>query len=165
MDIGDLVPDDFEVPSTLETDKYRLRKLTLEDGVKDYDAVMTSVEHLQGTFGPPNDAWPSPDMSLHEDMVDLGWHQREFERRRSFAYTVMALDETCCLGCVYIYPTRGFDAKVFCWVRASEASSGLDEDLYHNVRSWIEQRWPFERVAYPGRAISWSEFDAAVAAG
>ncbi len=36
MDIGDLVPDDFEVPSTLETDKYRLRKLTLEDGVKDY---------------------------------------------------------------------------------------------------------------------------------
>jgi len=162
MDSGDLVPDDFDVPATLETNKYRLRKLTLEDGVKDYDAVMTSIEHLHNVFSPADD-WPHPDMSLHQDMVDLGWHQREFEMRRSFAYTVMALDESHCLGCVYIYSAKGFDAKVFCWVRASEVGRGLDDDLYQTVTTWIKKSWPFDSVAYPGRATSWEDFEATAA--
>ena len=41
------VPGDFEVPATLETEEFRLRMLTVNDVVKDYDAVMTSVEHLK----------------------------------------------------------------------------------------------------------------------
>jgi hypothetical protein len=40
------VPTEFAVPGTLETDEFRLRMLTVNDVVKDYDAVMTSVEHL-----------------------------------------------------------------------------------------------------------------------
>ena len=49
-----LVPKDFQVPEVLETDRLRLRMLTVNDVVKDYDAVMTSIEHLQKTkpFGP-----------------------------------------------------------------------------------------------------------------
>ena len=46
------VSSNFEVPDILETDKFRLRKLTVNDVVKDYDAVMTSVDHLKGVFGP-----------------------------------------------------------------------------------------------------------------
>lgn len=41
---------DFKIPDVLETDKFRLRMLTVNDVVKDYDAVMTSVDHLQGVF-------------------------------------------------------------------------------------------------------------------
>jgi hypothetical protein len=33
-------------------------------------------------------------------------------------------------------------------VRASELDSGLDALLYATVRRWIEDRWPFHRVAY-----------------
>lgn len=51
------VPHDFIVPEILETDKFRLRKLKVTDVVKDYDAVMTSVDHLQGVFG-ELDKWP-----------------------------------------------------------------------------------------------------------
>ena len=43
-----LVPPDFKIPEVLETDKFRLRMLTVNDVVKDYDAVMTSIDHLQG---------------------------------------------------------------------------------------------------------------------
>ena len=41
------VPTDFVVPSRLETSEFRLRRLTVHDVVKDYDAVMSSVDHLR----------------------------------------------------------------------------------------------------------------------
>ncbi len=47
-----LVSPNFAVPEKLETDNFRLRMLKVTDVVKDYDAVMMSVDHLQGVFGP-----------------------------------------------------------------------------------------------------------------
>jgi len=52
------VPENFKVPEKLETDNFRLRKLIVNDVVKDYDAVMTSIDHLQGVFG-KRSTWPS----------------------------------------------------------------------------------------------------------
>ncbi len=82
----------------------------------------------------------------------------EFETRSSFAYTVMNLDESECLGCVYIYPTEkpGFDAKVYVWVRKSEFDKGLDSILFNTVKQWVAREWPFKNVAYPGREIDWA---------
>ena len=50
------LPPDFE-PPLLETERFRLRSLTVHDVVKDYDAVMTSREHLWELFG---EAWGWP---------------------------------------------------------------------------------------------------------
>ena len=44
------VPSDFKVPDKYENQHFRLRMLTVHDVVKDYDAVMTSVDHLQGVL-------------------------------------------------------------------------------------------------------------------
>ena len=52
------VPADFNVPDKLENQYFRVRMLTVNDVVKDYDAVMTSLDHLKGVFG-PNSNWPS----------------------------------------------------------------------------------------------------------
>ncbi len=147
-----LVPDDFLVPEKLETDKFRLRMLTINDVKKDYDAVTTSIDHLQGVFGPKSD-WPQKDLSFEQDLIDLGWHQKEFQRRSSFAYTVMNLEESQCLGCMYIFPTdkEGFDAEVYMWVRKSELENGLDKILFETVEKWIKEKWPFNKVLYPGR--------------
>lgn len=147
-----LVPHDFVVPEILETDKFRLRMLKVTDVVKDYDAVMTSVDHLQGVFG-ERDKWPSKDLTLEQDLIDLGWHQKEFQNRSSFAYTVMNLDESQCLGCVYIFPSRSpdFEADVFMWVRQSEFDKGLDSILFNTVKSWIVDKWPFNKTNYSGR--------------
>ena len=125
--------------------------LTINDVVKDYDAVMTSVDHLQGLFGQQS-KWPKG-LTLEQDLIDLGWHQKEFQKRSTFAYTVVTLDESTCLGCVYIYPpaTEAFDAEVHLWVRASELETGLEVKLFQAVKNWIDEDWPFTVVAYPGR--------------
>jgi hypothetical protein len=158
------VPDDFDVPTELKTADFLIRPLLISDVVKGYDAVMTSADHLQGVFGPGR-SWPYG-LSFEQDLIDLGWHHKEFQRRRSFAYTVMTLDETECLGCLYINPTElpGYDAEVFCWVRARHAQA-LDARLYDALRAWIDTRWPFKAVAYPGRALPWETFAALGQAG
>jgi hypothetical protein len=55
------------------------------------------------------------------------------------------------IGCVYIYPEKDeqHDAKVLSWVRASRA--GLDVELWRAVSAWLDEEWPFERVAYAVR--------------
>ena len=155
------IPIDFKIPEILETDRFRLRMLTVNDVDKDYDAVMTSMEHLQKTkpFG-PTDKWPTKDLTFEQDLIDLGWHQKEFQQKSSFAFTVMNLDETECLGCMYIYPSGNpeYDAIIMMWVRQSEIANGLDEILFSNVKKWIQKKWPFNKVAYPGRDTSWYEF-------
>lgn len=76
----------------LETDRFRIRPLAIYDPVKDDDAVMTSREHLWDQFGQAW-GWPPEDLTLEQDLVELAWQQREAQRRSSFAYVVMRLDE------------------------------------------------------------------------
>jgi len=153
-----LVPEDFDVPEILETQRMRLRPLTINDAVKDYEAVMTSEERLRTVFDPGSD-WPLG-LTLEQDIIELGWHQTEFQLRTSFAYTVVSLDESEVLGCIYIYPTRksDYDAEITMWVRQSRVEEGLDEHLFETVESWIENFWPLENPAYPGRRIAFEDW-------
>jgi RimJ/RimL family protein N-acetyltransferase len=148
---------DFQVPAILETDRFRLRMLTVSDVVKDYDAVMTSQEHLNEIWGA---GWPEG-LTLEQNLIDLGWHQKEFQRRRYFAYTVVALDESRVLGCVYIYPTRkeGYDAEVYLWARQSELASGMETELTATVKDWIAAKWPFKNAAFPGIDMPEEDWD------
>ena len=121
---------------------------------------MSSIDHLAGIFG-PGSSWPSADLTFEQDLIDLGWHQKEFQIRSSFTYTVMNLDECRCLGCVYIYPSEkeGYDARVVLWVRQSEIKKDLDEKLFSAVKIWLSEEWWFTAVAFPGRQLSWQEWD------
>ncbi len=156
-----LVPASFKVQQRLETKRFLLRMLTIHDVDKDYDAVMSSIDNLKGVFGPYS-SWPSKDLTKEQDLIDLGWHQKEFQNRASFAYTVMKPDESRCLGCIYIYPSDkpGYDAVVFLWVRKSELKTGLDEELFKIVKDWLREKWPFRRVVFPGRELSWNKWKA-----
>ena len=152
------VDEDFVVPDNLETDEFRLRMLTVNDVVKDYDAVMSSVDHLSKVW--PQSGWPD-DLTLEEDLIDLGWHQREFMNRSSFAYTMVTLDKSTVVGCVYVNPTRkrGYDAEVYLWVRESSLESGLDSRLYDTVKRWLDSDWDFDNPAMPGREIDWDKWN------
>jgi hypothetical protein len=153
-----LVPGGFVPPERLEGDGFTLRMLTIHDLVKDFDAVITSSDELVGRMDPSSD-WPLG-LTLEEDLIDLAWHQREFTLGHSFAYTVMTPDEETCLGCVYLNPTGSpqHDVQVFYWVRTSMLGQGLDARLGSAVRTWLEESWPFARVAYPGREIAWEDW-------
>jgi RimJ/RimL family protein N-acetyltransferase len=146
------VPPDFHVPPVLETERFRLRMLSVDDVEQDYEAVMESRERLRATSGGP---WPWEGFTLEENLRDLERHQREFLNRQAFAYTVVALDESRVLGCVYINPPRrtDADAEVYMWVRQSEYDRGLDPVLFQAVREWMAAAWPFADVAYPGRSV------------
>jgi hypothetical protein len=147
-----LVPPDFTVPSGLETGEFRLRMLTVNDVVKDYDAVMSSAPILRAMF-PDWGGWPEG-LTLEQNLIDLGWHQKEFQRRRSFAYTVVSPDESRVMGCVYVSPSEdGYDAEVHFWTRESAVGDPADTALQAAVTAWIASAWPFARVAYPGRRI------------
>ena len=62
-----LIPTNFKIPQILETNKFRLRMLTIKDVKLDYDAVMTSIKHLQETkpFGPKHN-WPTKEL-IHQE--------------------------------------------------------------------------------------------------
>lgn len=148
------VEEDFVVPQELVTKDFRLRMLSVNDVVKDYDAVISSAPKLLELF-PHWGGWPKG-LSLEDNLVDLGWHQKEFSRRSSFAYTVVSLDGSMVLGCVYIDPTRkvGYDATVELWARDSALGDEADQKLEAAVKSWIAKEWRFKNVAYPGRDIA-----------
>ena len=152
------IPDDFEVPITLETKEYRLRMLSINDVDMDYEAVMSSANHLSQVW--PDSNWPEG-LTLEQNLIDLAWHQKEFQRRTSFAYTMVTLDEKKVIGCVYFYPTSklGYDTEVFMWVRESELTTGLDSRLFETVRIWLKDDWLFENPAFPGRLISWEDWE------
>lgn len=153
------VPTDYSIPQRLETSEFRLRMLTVNDVVKDYDAVISSAEHLKTIW--PGGTWPDG-LTLEQDLIDLGWHQKEFQMRRSFAYTVVTPSESQVTGCVYINPTRklGYDAVVYLWARQSELAGGLESRLYAAVKDWLAREWPFKKVAFPGRDINWDTWRA-----
>jgi len=144
------VPEDFIVPLGFETPEFRVRPITVGDAEKDYEAVMESREIIHAAL--LGDSWPTESFTLDENRRDLAIKETRFERRTGFTYTVVSLDETQVLGCVYINRgQRGPDAAVFMWVRSSVQDMKLDSLLERSVRDWIESDWEFDWVVYPGR--------------
>jgi hypothetical protein len=146
------VPADFDVPDGLTTAAFRLVPLGPEHNEPDHAAWTSSVEHIRSTPGFAGRSWPPDAMPLEQNRSDLEAHARDFRARTGFTYTVLAAASDEVIGCVYIYPARDgrHDADVRSWVRASDAA--LDGPLHAAVSRWLEERWPFERVAYAARS-------------
>jgi hypothetical protein len=145
--MSDLVPNNFIVPERLETTEFIIRKLTARDVYLDYIAVVSSIDIITKTRG----NGMSKDLTIEDDLIDLSWHQREFEYRSSFAFTVMNLYETECLGCVYFYPAgeravapEGTDVDVSFWVTQKAYDDGMYSKLYQTVKEWLAKEWPFK---------------------
>jgi hypothetical protein len=154
------LPDGFEVPEGLETSRFRLRQITIHDVVKDYDAVMTSREQLWSQFG-DFWGWPPEDLTLEQDLIDLAWHQKEGQLKRSFNFAILTPDESRLLGCFYIDPPgkKAYDAELYLWVRRDEVPDDLEEMLLGEVKQWTRDNWPFQNPSWPGREISREEWD------
>lgn len=142
------VPEDFEVPLSLDGLGFRLEPLGPHHNERDHEAWMSSVDHIRATPGYPDGSWPSP-MSLEANLADLVRHANDFAARTGFTYSV--LDGDAIIGCVYIYPSRkeGYDAEVQSWVRESRAD--LDVVVWRAVTAWLESDWPFATVEYAPR--------------
>jgi hypothetical protein len=139
------VPDSFEPPRSLDGPGFRLEPLGPQHNERDHEAWMSSIEHIRATPGFPDGNWPEP-MSLERNLEDLERHERDFEERRGFTYSVLDGDDV--VGCVYIYPStdEDHDADVSSWV--TERRADLDPVLRSTIRTWLASAWPFDRPSY-----------------
>ena len=154
----------FAVPTRVEMPAFKVIPLGPALVKIDFDAYMSSVEHLQKTFTRSPD-WPRAGITDAEAMKDMETEAARFQARTSFAYSVLTPDGKRERGCIYVSPSSvpGYDAQVLIWVTKAEYDAGFDAELYVWTRQWVKTAWPFKQVAYPGRAIGWGTWDAAVA--
>ncbi len=150
------VSKQFQIPDNIKTDRFIFRKLCFLDAALDYDAVMSSIDLIRQTRG---GSWPDETLTYLDDQIDLGWHQREFENRSSFAYTIMSLDETKCLGCAYLYPpwfrnetSKDADVDVSFWVTQESYGEGLYPVVYHFPLEFLSG-WPFKKIAFTNKIL------------
>lgn len=159
------VAPDFAVPPLVETPAFKVVPLGPALVKIDFDAYMSSIEHLQKTFT-RSAAWPTAKISDADAVKDMETEAARFRARESFAYSVLTPDGKRERGCVYVSPSPvpGYDAQVQIWVTKAEYDAGFDAELYAWARQWVKTAWPFKTVAYPGRAIDWTTWDKLVAA-
>lgn len=150
------LPKEFIIPQEHKTSNFLFRKLTVRDVYEDYLAVMSSIDTIRETRG---GSWPNKDLTFEEDLIDLGWHQKEFENESSFAYTVFSPDNSKCLGCFYIYPagfrkeiSEEYDADVSFWVTKDSYEKGLYEILYKDIKEFLT-KWPFKNPYWSNKLI------------
>ncbi len=146
------VPSDFEPPTSLVTDQFRLEPLGPQHNAADHAAWMSSIEHIRSTPGYPDDDWPPlSGLSLDENLADLRGHADDFARNAGYTFTVLDPGDNDIIGCVYLYPSASeeFDVRVQSWVRADRSS--LDVPLADAVAGWLAADWPWERVDRCGR--------------
>lgn len=117
--------------------------LKADDLDKDYSAIMSNIEHLRKTSTPPSCGdWPSPNLTIKEDLKDLKWHEEKHLKKEVFTFTVMNLDESKCLGSVYFFPceNKEFDAEIYFWVIKEEYDKGLEKELQSTIKDWIKKK-------------------------
>ena len=152
------VPEGFQPKEVIEQPDFVLKKLCYSDAELDYQAVMSSIELIRKIRGGD---WPTHDLTFEDDLIDLGWHQREFEYNKSFAYTVLSPDRDKCIGCVYFYPVdepwvnppADADVVINFWVTEEVYNQGLYTKLFRFVKKWVKEEWPFQNPYYSNAEI------------
>lgn len=140
------VPDEFVVPIIYKTENFTIRKLTVLDLQEDYIAVMEAKDHIHELYSEEyTNGWPADTLTFEQDENDLKRHEKEFNERVAFAYTVFDFENKKCLGCIYIDPSNCYDAEITMWTR----NDATDRLLYRVVKQWIENDWPFKNTYYP----------------
>jgi hypothetical protein len=142
------VPAEFKVPESYKTASYQLVPLGPALARHDYDAYMSSIDHLRSTFS--NGKWPHAGITMDEAVKDVEGEIARFKARKSFTYAVLSLDGTKELGCVYIRPSRKpeFDANVRMWVTKAEFDQRLQPKLLGDIKAWLAKSWPFKNPEF-----------------
>jgi len=147
-----LLPDGVVVPAALRTRDFYLEPLAEEHSDGDYEAWMSSIEHIQATPGFIGWVWPpSAGMTKGENLASVRRHARHHAAGVGFTYAVLTPSGDV-IGCVYIYPAADarYDCELRTWVRADRAD--LDRPVHEAVLDWLNREWPFRAILSHPRA-------------
>lgn len=129
----------WEIPKNHEMGDFHLKSLSIIENERDYSAIMESVANIRSAA--PQLTWPQG-LTLEKNLVDLAWHQKEFEARRSFAWIIEDGSGEY-LGCAYVYPSidgsRSADVAWW-WRRGFQVHHDKFETLFFG---WLKsEEWP-----------------------
>lgn len=130
---------------------FHLTPLSVAQVAEDFANVTASEAVLVGTFG---DDWPKG-LTLAANLVDMGWHEREFTARRSFAWIVRDPDGVYA-GCAYLYPAIGERGRgeVVTWMIDTPDRPARLAAFNAAFRDWLTPFLP------EGYALDWTSNDA-----
>ena len=164
------VPDDFQVPLGYVWPRGALVPLSGALAAADFAAVSSSAERIRHVFGPTN-GWPAAAVTQDENLADICRHEAEFAARLGFTYGILDRDSHAYIGCLYIkriksrrsvdHRKRVFDAQVFFWLGEAWQTEVRDAETYRQLDAWLTTAWPFHRHAWPGRSVSWEDWEMA----
>lgn len=160
-----ILSGDIVLPEILSTAVFTLVPLTPAHVLLDYDTLMQNKAMLRSWSGTP---WPQDNFTITDNLADLEWHWDEHQRRIAFTYTMLNLDKTECLGCVYIKSFVNLvktqttnqqildaigdsETAVRFWVSQSVLKDNLDKHLLQVLMDWFKNEWPFTRVLFHTR--------------
>ena len=136
------------IPAVQALGDVTLRALSVNDLERDFGAVMESAAEIEAAN--PGSNWPDGP-TKDKNLIDLAWHQREFEARRSFAWVIEDGDGTY-LGCLYVYPSiaRESAADVAWWWRSGKARP--EQGFRKVLEEWLAgEPWPQLSYRLPTR--------------
>jgi hypothetical protein len=162
-----MLPEGFDPPRSHEFSLYKLTVLGPTFADLDFHAVKASAENIRHVFGPSND-WPNANITHLENYADLVRHEREFNERVAFAYSLLDRKGELYLGCLYVKPIKSkrevdrrkhlFQAQAFLWFSSAQRVIDQTEALVE-IQEWLSNYWPLNSIAWPGRVQGWAEWD------
>jgi hypothetical protein len=127
------------IPAIHALGEFTLKALSIHDLERDFSAIMESAADIKAAN--PGSRWPEG-LTKEKNLIDLAWHQREFEARRSFAWVIENSGGEY-LGCLYVYPSIAGEksADVLWWWRTGAVVS---HDSFRNLLlEWLTgDTWP-----------------------
>jgi hypothetical protein len=130
---------DRSIPAVHILGEITLRALSVHDLDRDFSAVMESAADIKAAN--PGSSWPDG-LTREKNLIDLAWHQREFEARRSFAWVIESEGGEY-LGCLYVYPSIAGEqaADVVWWWRTGAVASR--RSFREHLLQWLAgSDWP-----------------------
>ena len=139
------------IPQPLVTDRFLLEPLCAAHAEVDFDALMSCRLRLREEL--QWGEWPPEDFTLELNRDDLRRHHNEFLRGEAFAYTVLNLDGTGCLGCIYLERCLEIDgAQLAYWV--VDDAITMESLLVNTVLHWAHEEWELTKVLLPLRSAN-----------
>jgi hypothetical protein len=169
-------------PFTRRTSRVHIEPLAPRIRELDYEAYMSSVDHLfQNFWGgvgvePSTEpwwfgagAWPTPDITPDAGNLDAMSCWTSFGRGEAFSFSALTPDRTKQLGCTYLWPTVDgddpYEAANRIWVIESELATDLDRHLLEETLAWVEEEWELNRIIHHVPRTYQRGLDIAAAAG
>lgn len=127
------------IPAVHRLGQFTLKALSINDLERDFSAVMESAADIKAAN--PKSSWPEG-LTKEKNLIDLAWHQREFEALRSFAWVIESTEGEY-LGCLYVYPSIAGEksAEVVWWWRTGAVVSR--QSFRELLLQWLSgSDWP-----------------------